>query len=330
MPIAPPRPPSKREVGKVIVGQQEVVRACWSAILAGGHALLEGVPGLGKTMLVRTLAEALRAGVQPHPVHARPDARRHHRHRHPGGERRRAAQLPLPARARLRQPRAGRRDQPRHAQDAVGAARGDAGAHGHGGQRAPTALPEPFFVLATQNPIEDGGHLPAARGAARPLPVQGQRPLPLGRRPDGDPEPHHRAGQPARPSPPPTARGSSPCRQLARQVPIPTHVSDYISRLVVATHPGRPARRRVVSQYVRYGASPRGAQALVLGAKVTALLDGRYNVSFDDVPPWPRRRCATACCSTLKARRTRYDRLTLLPTCCSPYRATTASHEHPL
>jgi MoxR-like ATPase len=71
-------------------------------------------------------------------------------------------------------------------------------------------------------------------------------------------------------------------QQLARQIPIPSHVTAYVSRLVVATHPpNSPAPR--VNEYVRYGSSPRGAQALVLGAKITALLDGRFNVSFDDV-----------------------------------------------
>lgn len=71
-------------------------------------------------------------------------------------------------------------------------------------------------------------------------------------------------------------------QQLARQVPIPSHVSSYVSRLVVATHPEHsPAGK--VRRYVRYGSSPRGAQTLVLGAKLTALLAGRYNVSFDDV-----------------------------------------------
>jgi MoxR-like ATPase len=71
-------------------------------------------------------------------------------------------------------------------------------------------------------------------------------------------------------------------QNLARQVPIPSHVSSYVSRLIVASHPGSsPAP--LVNQYVRYGSSPRGAQALVLGAKITALLAGRYNVSFEDV-----------------------------------------------
>ena len=119
------------EVANLMVGQQEVVRAVLTCMIAGGHALLEGVPGLGKTMLVRTLAEALDLEVQPHPVHARPDARRHHRHeRHRRDDAGRRS-LRVPARPDLREHRPRRRDQPRHAEDAVRAARSDAGAHGH-------------------------------------------------------------------------------------------------------------------------------------------------------------------------------------------------------
>lgn len=72
-------------------------------------------------------------------------------------------------------------------------------------------------------------------------------------------------------------------RSLAREVPIASHVSDYVARLIVATHPDSPGAPPLVRQFVRYGASPRGGQALILGGKVTALLDGRYNVAFDDV-----------------------------------------------
>ena len=85
--------------------------------------------------------------------------------------------LPLPGRARLRQPRAGRRDQPGHAQDPVGAARGHAGAHGHRGRRDPTAAPT-VPRHGDAEPARDGGHLPAARGPARPVPAQGARPVP--------------------------------------------------------------------------------------------------------------------------------------------------------
>jgi MoxR-like ATPase len=72
-------------------------------------------------------------------------------------------------------------------------------------------------------------------------------------------------------------------RELSRGVPVAAHVAEWIAQLVVATHPESPAAPPLVKKYVRYGASPRGAQALMLGAKVVALLAGRYNVAFDDV-----------------------------------------------
>jgi MoxR-like ATPase len=71
-------------------------------------------------------------------------------------------------------------------------------------------------------------------------------------------------------------------QKLARKIPIASRVSNYVSRLIVATHPGE-SPSPLVNQYVRYGASPRGGQALVLGSKIMALISGRYNVSFDDV-----------------------------------------------
>jgi MoxR-like ATPase len=71
--------------------------------------------------------------------------------------------------------------------------------------------------------------------------------------------------------------------ELARQVPIASHVADYVARLVIATHPQDDTAPPMVKQFVRYGSSPRGGQALVLGAKIMALIAGRYNVAFDDV-----------------------------------------------
>jgi MoxR-like ATPase len=71
--------------------------------------------------------------------------------------------------------------------------------------------------------------------------------------------------------------------QLARQVPIASHVSDYVVRLVLATHPDTEQAAPIVSKYVRYGASPRGAQAIVMAAKIRALIEGRLNVAFEDV-----------------------------------------------
>ncbi len=169
----------QRELGKVIVGQDEVIEELLIAIFARGHCLLVGVPGLAKTLLVRTLARTLDLSFSAHPVHARPDALRHHRHRGArGGPGDRPARVPVRARARSsptsswptrstarrprRRPRCWRRcrsgrsrpaGRPHHAAAAVLRA-GDA------------------------EPDRAGRHLPAARGAARPLHVQRRRRLP--------------------------------------------------------------------------------------------------------------------------------------------------------
>jgi MoxR-like ATPase len=142
-------------------------------------------------------------------------------------------------------------------------------------------LPAPFFVLATQNPLEMEGTYPLPEAQLDrflfkvnvPFPTTDELTEILART----------TGKTvASASSVATASQLGSMQAVGRQVPIPSHVSDYVSRLVVASHPGRSPSPRV-NQYVRYGASPRGAQALVLGAKLTALLGGRYNVSFDDV-----------------------------------------------
>ena len=142
-------------------------------MFAGGHCLLVGVPGLAKTLMVRTLADALDLSLQPHPVHARPDAGRHHGHRgHPGGPRRPGTRefrfLPGPVFANVMLADEINRTPPK-TQAALLEAMQE-----HqvtvGGKRH--TLPEPFFVLATQNPIEQEGTYPLARSAARPLHVQ--------------------------------------------------------------------------------------------------------------------------------------------------------------
>ena len=121
------------ELHKVIIGQDEVIELLLSAIFARGHCLLVGVPGLAKTLHDQHAGQGAAAELQPHPVHARPDAGRHHRHRHPRrGPGDRQAGVPVRPGAGLRQHRAGRRDQPHAAQDAGGAAPGDAGVPGDG------------------------------------------------------------------------------------------------------------------------------------------------------------------------------------------------------
>ena len=90
---------------------------------------------------------------------------------------------------------------------------------------------------------------------------------------------------------------------LAREVPIASHVKDYAVRVLRATHPDSEAAPELVTKYVRYGGSPRGAQAIVLAAKIRALLEGRFNVAFRTCRRWRRRRCAIGSSSTSRARR---------------------------
>ena len=163
------------EVKKVIVGQDDLLEKMVVALLARGHLLVEGVPGLAKTMTIKTLAAGRRRHVPAHPVHARPGARRPRGHPRLQPEDRRVQHL---AGARLREPAPGRRDQPRAGQGPERPARGHAGAAGHDRARDPSgapALPRPGHA----EPHRDRGHVRAARGAGRPLHAQGPRRLPL-------------------------------------------------------------------------------------------------------------------------------------------------------
>ena len=144
-------------------------------------------------------------------------------------------------------------------------------------------LSEPFFVLATQNPLEMEGTYPLPEAQLDRFFFKLDVPFPseedlveIMERTTGDRAAGGRQGAPPAPT-------SSPCSALARDVPIASHVMDYAIRLLRATHPETESAPEIVRSYVRYGASPRGAQAIVLGAKIRALLDGRFNVAYADV-----------------------------------------------
>jgi MoxR-like ATPase len=143
------------------------------------------------------------------------------------------------------------------------------------------ALPVPFFVLATQNPIELEGTYPLPEAqldrfffkALVPFPSETEL-LEIARRTTGNALPElHAVGD---------ADAIVAAQRVAREVPIAEHVLSYAARLITATHPNR-TELDSVRRYVRYGASPRGLQTLVLAGKVRALLEGRYNVAFDDL-----------------------------------------------
>ena len=121
----------KRQVHQVIVGQDEVIDSVLCCMLAGGHCIVQGVPGLAKTLLVHSIADAMKLQVQPDSVHAGPDALRHHRGRyHPERPAVKAEEVRVHQGPDLRQYRAGRRDQPHAAQDAGRPVAGDAGTGG--------------------------------------------------------------------------------------------------------------------------------------------------------------------------------------------------------
>ena len=271
----------QQEIGKVIVGHTDIVHGVLTCLFVGGHALLEGVPGLGKTLLVRTLSQVLDLSfnrIQFTPdlmpsdiigtniITEAADGKRHFSFQ------------PGPIFAQIVLADEINRATPKTQSALLEAMQEHSVTIGGTIHR----LQEPFFVMATQNPIEQEGTypLPEAQldrfffkllvnysGRAEMATILER-----------------------------TTRGEWPTaekvmdaaeirrwQQLVREVLIAPPVQDYAIRLVLASHPGGEFAVADTNKYIRFGASPRGAQALVLAAKVRALLEGRYNVSFDDI-----------------------------------------------
>jgi MoxR-like ATPase len=271
----------EEQVGRVIVGQQEVVRSVLIAVIAGGHVLLEGVPGLGKTLLIRTLADAL--DLRFNRIQFTPDlmpadiigteildedeqGRRNLRFR------------PGPIFVNLLMADEINRATPKTQSALLEAMQEQTvtvAGHSH-------ALEKPFFVLATQNPIEMEGTYPLPEAQLDRFLFK----LNVGF-PDAEELVEILARTTSDGQPRATVAADGPTLRemgrLARQIPVASHVSAYVARLLLATHPDQQAAPEIVKRYVRYGASPRGAQAIVLGSKVNAILSGRYNVAFSDV-----------------------------------------------
>jgi MoxR-like ATPase len=267
-------------VNKIIVGQDDVVRHVLIGILSSGHVLLEGVPGLGKTMLIRTLGQALaldfsRIQFTPDLMPADITGTEIMEDNEDGRRTFRFQRGPVFANLILA-------DEINRATPKTQSALLEAmQEHTVTVANATYPLPAPFFVLATQNPIEQEGTYPLPEAQLDRFMFKVNVPFPspqhlteiLNRTTGGD-EPAIAAVAQA---------GQLIAMQaLARQVPVPTPVSDFAGRLIVATHPGQSLSESV-NRYIRYGASPRGGQALIIGAKVLALFDGRLNASFDDI-----------------------------------------------
>jgi MoxR-like ATPase len=270
-----------KQLGRVIVGHSDIVHGVLTCLFVGGHCLLEGVPGLGKTLLVRTLADTLNLDFSR--IQFTPDL--------------------MPADIlgtnMIVEDQAGRRefqfqkgplftqiclaDEINRAtpktQSALLEAMQERSISIAGNVYK---LKEPFFVMATQNPIEQEGTYPLPEAqldrfffklvvgyssreelnaiierTTKGVNIQADKVM------DG--------------------KEIVEWQQLIREVILAPHVQDYIARVTLATHPNGPFAAPITNQYIRWGSSPRGAQTLTLAAKVRALLSGRYNVSFEDV-----------------------------------------------
>ncbi|MGH2460314.1 MAG: AAA family ATPase [Chloroflexota bacterium] len=268
-------------LASAIVGQREVVRGVLTAVLAGGHVLLEGAPGLGKTLLVRTLGEALQLDfsriqftpdLMPADITGTTliveDTAGH-----------KAFQFqPGPVFAHLVLADEINRATPK-TQAALLESMQE---HRVTVARVSYPLPEPFLVLATQNPIEMEG--------TYPLP-EAQLDRFLFKLTVGYPglddlvDIAARTTTNQRPEVPRVADGDTVLQMIAfaRDLPVATPVLRYAAHLVQNSHPDAPDSPALARRFVRYGSSPRGIQALVLSSKIRALLEGRLNVAFADI-----------------------------------------------
>jgi MoxR-like ATPase len=280
----------EQELRKIMVGQEALLRDTLTALFAGGHVLLEGVPGLGKTVLVRSLGQALDlrfSRIQFTPDLMPADIVGTNILQEREGGRQLAYQAgPLFANVVLADEI--NRATPKTQSALLEAMQEHSVTVGTETRR----LPEPFFVLATQNPIELEGTYPLPEAQLDrfffkilvPFPADAEL-AEIARRTTGGALPALR----------PVADQArlQGMLDLARRVPIADHVLDYAVRVVSATHPDRSSVPDV-RKFVRFGASPRAVQALVLAGKVRALMAGRYNVAFEDLraatPPALRHR----------------------------------------
>jgi MoxR-like ATPase len=269
------------EVAKVIVGQDQVVRQVLICVVAGGHALLEGVPGLGKTMLIRTLSDALDlkfARIQFTPDLMPADIVGTNIMEESEDGRRQFRFEAGPVFANLVLADEINRATPKTQSALLEAMQEKTVTVANQRYR----LDLPFFVLATQNPLEMEGTYPLPEAQLDRFLFKVDVLFPSS---SELVEIMNRTTGAATASAHPVADGARILAMgaLAREVPVASHVSEYIASLIVATHPDSELASDTTRQYVRYGASPRGGQAIVLGAKVNALLEGRYNVAFEDV-----------------------------------------------
>jgi MoxR-like ATPase len=271
----------EEQIGRVIVGQQDLVRAVLVCLLCEGHALLEGVPGLGKTILLKTLSDVV--DLEFSRIQFTPDLMPadivgtqvleegddgHRRFRFRAGPV--FASLVLADEINRATPKT---------QSALLEAMQERRVTVAGETRS---LPRPFLVMATQNPLEMEGTYPLPEAqldrfllkALVPFPSADELVTVLDRTTGQETPEVERVAD---------AERLAAMIELTRQVPIAEHLTRHAVDLVMATHPDHESAPELVRNYVRFGASPRGAQSTVLAAKAAALLDGRPNVAADDL-----------------------------------------------
>jgi MoxR-like ATPase len=271
----------REEVGRVIVGQRGVIDGVLTCMLAGSHALLEGVPGLGKTMLVRTLAQALKLEFSR--IQFTPDLM-------PadvigtvvldegaqGGKVFEFRKGPIFSNLVLA-------DEINRATPKTQSALLEAmQEHRVTVGRTTYQLAEPYFVLATQNPLEMEGTYPLPEAQLDRFFFKLEVPFPTREELHGIVD-RTTSDHQAEVKPVASERDIIEMQALVRRVPVARHVQDYAIRVLQATHPRSEEATALVKRYVRTGASPRGVQAMLLAAKISALFAGRFAASIDDV-----------------------------------------------
>jgi MoxR-like ATPase len=270
-----------KQLSRVIVGHNDIVHGVLTCLFVGGHCLLEGVPGLGKTLLVRTLAQTLDLDFSR--IQFTPDLMpadilgtnmiiedQHGRREFQFQKGPVFTQILLADEINRATPKTQSALLEAMQEHSVSIA-------GH-----VFHLEQPFLVMATQNPIEQEGTYPLPEAQLDRFFFK----LLLGYSSHEELNAIiERTTKGVVVQPDKVMEGTEivQWQQLVREVILAPHVQDYIARLTLATHPEGPFASPITNQYLRWGSSPRGAQTLALAAKVRALLSSRYNVSFEDV-----------------------------------------------